>query len=131
MVKRRIVTLAVAVLSVLVVVSVNLAQRQTGAPTVAVQSPRPALAVPKTVQPAAGMSVESQEALTKQYCSGCHNDKSKAGGMAIAQMDFAHAEKTSWNWPKKIIRKLRVRPDASRRNAAPSRRCPEVLHDDA
>jgi len=53
------------------------------------------------------MSVESQSALTKQYCSGCHNDNFKSGGISLSELDLAHAEKNP-QLAEKVIRKLRV-----------------------
>jgi hypothetical protein len=63
----------------------------------------------RTISPAVslGMSVESQQALVKQYCSGCHNDRVKSGGMSIAELDLAHPEKTP-ELAEKVIRKLTV-----------------------
>src|ERR1051326_1086171 len=69
----------------------------------------------------AGMPVEQQQALVKQYCSGCHNDKLKSGGMSLTQLDLASPEKNP-ELAEKVIKKLRVglmppagmpRPEAS------------------
>jgi hypothetical protein len=75
---------------------------------------KPRLAVAHTpATPAA----ESQNALVKQYCAGCHSEKGKAGGLSLAAFDAAqiveHAEVG-----EKIIRKLRagmMPPPGSRR----------------
>ena len=42
-----------------------------------------------------------------QYCAGCHNDKSKAGGFSFAQVDFAHPGKNAEQF-EKIILKLQT-----------------------
>jgi len=69
------------------------------------QQIKPAPPKPATVP--IGMPVEKQQALVKQYCSGCHNDKVKSGGMTLTELDLAHAEKTP-ELVEKIIHKLRV-----------------------
>jgi hypothetical protein len=57
--------------------------------------------------PTAGLSVDSQQALVKQYCSGCHNEKLKSGGMSLTELDLAHPE-TNPELAEKVIRKLTV-----------------------
>jgi len=53
------------------------------------------------------LSLDAQTALVKQYCTACHNDKMKAGGMTLTEFDAAqvveHAGVT-----EKMIRKLRA-----------------------
>jgi hypothetical protein len=55
----------------------------------------------------APLSADQQTALVKQYCSTCHNDKLKTGGLSLAAFDAAaldqHAEVG-----EKMIRKLRA-----------------------
>jgi mono/diheme cytochrome c family protein len=67
------------------------------------------------------MTAESQTALVKQYCVGCHSDRGKAGGLTLATFDAAHAADNGVV-TEKIIRKLRAgmmppagarRPDGS------------------
>src|SRR5579884_2351188 len=67
-----------------------------------------------------GMPVETQQALVQKYCSGCHNEKLKSGGMSLTQLDLAHPEANP-ELAEKVIKKLRVglmppagrpRPDA-------------------
>ena len=69
-------------------------------------------------------SAESRAALLKQYCVGCHNDKSKAGGLTLAAFDAARPEHTPED-AEKVIRKVRAgmmpppgarRPDAAALN---------------
>src|SRR5204863_8900667 len=53
------------------------------------------------------LAVQAQNQLVGQYCTGCHNDRTKAGGLALAAFDAAkvveHAETA-----EKMIRKLRA-----------------------
>ena len=53
------------------------------------------------------MAVEAQGALVKQYCAGCHNDRTKSGGLSLAAVNFnrpdQHAETV-----EKVILKLRA-----------------------
>jgi hypothetical protein len=53
------------------------------------------------------MPAESQNALLKTYCSGCHNDNTKSGGMTLTKFDVAHAEQTP-ELAEKMIKKLRA-----------------------
>jgi mono/diheme cytochrome c family protein len=69
---------------------------------------------------AATSPVAEQNALIKQYCVGCHNDRAKAGGLTLASYD-ASAATGHADVSEKVIRKLRAgmmppagakRPDA-------------------
>jgi mono/diheme cytochrome c family protein len=53
------------------------------------------------------MTVEAQSALVGDYCSGCHNDRTKSGGMTLAALDLAHVDRNP-ELAEKIIRKLRA-----------------------
>jgi len=66
-------------------------------------------------------SVESQQALVSQYCTGCHNDKLKSGGFSWTSVDLTHPEQ-SLPQMERVIRKVRAgmmppagarRPDAA------------------
>jgi mono/diheme cytochrome c family protein len=79
--------------------------------------PKSALAV---AHAPTGPSAESQTALVKQYCSGCHSEKGKAGQLSLAGFDAALAADNA-EVGEKMIRKLRAgmmpppgarRPDA-------------------
>ena len=82
---------------------------RTGAPAMAVGHPNTAL-------------VESQTALVKQYCAGCHNDRNQnnAGGLSLTGFDAAkvgHDAKVA-ETAEKMVRKLRagmMPPAGSRR----------------
>lgn len=49
----------------------------------------------------------SAEALVDRYCSSCHNDDQRKGGLSLESFDFAHPEKNP-ETAEKIIRKLRA-----------------------
>lgn len=51
--------------------------------------------------------IESQTALVKQYCAGCHSDRAKAGGLSLASFDAAAIEQHP-DVTEKMIRKLRA-----------------------
>jgi mono/diheme cytochrome c family protein len=55
----------------------------------------------------ARLTDEAQTALVKQYCSTCHNDKMKAGGMSLAAFDVSDAGSRG-ETVEKMIRKLRT-----------------------
>lgn len=56
-----------------------------------------------------------QRALIDQYCVSCHNEKTKAGGLALDAMDMTRAGENPEVW-EKVVRKLRARmmPPAGR-----------------
>jgi hypothetical protein len=56
---------------------------------------------------AAMMSLEAQRALINEYCIGCHNGRSKSGGLALSQLDLAHVDQNA-EIAEKVIRKLRA-----------------------
>ncbi len=49
----------------------------------------------------------SGRALVKQYCSGCHNDSLKSGGMSLTGLNLAHPDQSA-ELAEKVIRKLRT-----------------------
>ena len=65
------------------------------------------LAVSSAAQTPAPMSATSQQALVKQYCQGCHNDRLKTGGFSFASIDLAHSDLNA-DQAEKIIRKVRA-----------------------
>ncbi|MGQ0734832.1 MAG: DUF1592 domain-containing protein [Acidobacteriota bacterium] len=81
--------------------------------TVAGQSPRPAATVPArqadAVSAPATLTADAQTQLVRQYCTACHSDRGKAGGLSLASFDAAmaatadHVEVT-----ERMIRKLRA-----------------------
>src|SRR5262245_26137322 len=51
--------------------------------------------------------IESQRAFIADYCSGCHNDKLKSGGMTLTALDLTRIPATP-ELAEKMIRKLRT-----------------------
>src|SRR4029077_9115565 len=56
---------------------------------------------------ASGPSIEAQNKLVAQYCSGCHSERGKAGGLVLAGFDAAKVEANA-ETAEKMIRKLRA-----------------------
>ena len=89
------------------------ARVQAPAPAAAATTSAPAKQAPAQPVPVAshrstaGMSVEAQTAMVKQYCATCHNDRAKAGALTLASFNAAnlgdHAELV-----ENMIRKLRT-----------------------
>ena len=71
--------------------------------------------------PAAGLPVDGQTQLVKQYCATCHNDRAKAGGLSLASFDAAKLLDDP-ALAEKMIRKLRagMMPPASARRPEPA-----------
>jgi len=53
------------------------------------------------------MPVGTQQALVSKYCTGCHNDKSKAGGFSWTTIDLADPAQNAQQ-SEKVIRKLKA-----------------------
>src|SRR5215204_7730761 len=49
----------------------------------------------------------SQKALLTEYCTTCHSDKAKTGGLSLERLDIDHPEASAEVW-EKVIRKLRA-----------------------
>src|SRR6185295_18745355 len=85
--------------------------------TQATAAPKPALAVAhKTGAPAAEPSPD----VVKQYCTGCHSEKGKAGGLSLVGFDPAHADQQA-DVAERMVHKLRLGmmpPPGARRPAA-------------
>src|SRR5215831_17856806 len=82
---------------------------------------------PRTARPAPGlMPLEGQTGLIKEYCSGCHNEKIRSGGMTLTDLDLAHIDQNP-ALAEKVIRKVKTglmppstatkRPDPESRKA--------------
>ena len=71
--------------------------------------------------PAAGLPVDGQTQLVKQYCATCHNDRARAGGLSLASFDAAKLLDDP-ALAEKMIRKLRagMMPPASARRPVPA-----------
>src|ERR1700679_4364437 len=70
---------------------------------------------------AAIASGQTSSSVVRQYCSGCHNDKSKSGGMTLTKLDLENPQQNA-ELAEKVIRKVRAglmppagapRPDAA------------------
>jgi len=89
---------------------------QNGQP---VQAPKPVASHAPTA-PVFGAA--EQSALVKQYCTGCHNDRAKAGQLSLAAFDAAAAANPDHViTTEKMIRKLRagMMPPANARRPEP------------
>src|SRR5215471_6143596 len=127
MARRRAAVFGIILLLIITLASINLAQKQASAPAATPKKnvTKPILNAttgPPTPNVPLGMPVDDQQALVKQYCSGCHNERLKSGGMSLTQLDLAHPEANA-ELAEKVIRKLRVglmppagrpRPDAAK-----------------
>src|SRR5215813_12113786 len=70
---------------------------------------------------AAAPSAAAQRSVIDQYCVSCHNEKTKAGSLALDKADIEHVGENAETW-EKVVRKLRAgmmpplgfkRPDAA------------------
>ena len=86
-------------------------------PVAAQQSPKPLIA--PVASHAASMTAATQAELVKQYCTGCHNDRSKAGELTLAGWTVARAT-ADRALTEKMIHKLRagMMPPAGARRPA-------------
>ena len=68
---------------------------------------------------AAVFGAAEQTALVKQYCTGCHNDRGKAGQLTLAVVRCVGRPQvpTTSSTTEKMIRKLRAGHDAARQRA--------------
>src|SRR5437016_3878564 len=71
----------------------GIAQSPVSSPQSPVTSPEPRVPSPEA-------------ALVATYCAGCHNDRTKSGGMTLTALDVAHPESNA-ELAEKVIRKLR------------------------
>ena len=84
------------------------APRQTPAPRTAAPAPvAPATPVASHASSEGQLTADAQTQMVKQYCSTCHSERGKAGGLSLAAFDAAqlldHADVA-----EKMIRKLRT-----------------------
>jgi mono/diheme cytochrome c family protein len=117
--KRLIVAASFAVIP-----AVLAAQAQTAQPAVPV-APAARVARVAPVAPAPShevFGVPEQNALVKQYCTGCHSDRGKAGQLTLASFDATKAaDADHLVTTEKMIRKLRagMMPPATARRPEP------------
>ena len=68
----------------------------------------PAVAqAPAAQQPAAAPAANPHGALMQKYCATCHNDRMKAGGLALSTLDMVNLSKNADAW-EAVIRKVRT-----------------------
>src|SRR5918993_1376768 len=87
------VVLGTGLLCVALATSMLSAQKPAGTPaTPATSKPAvPAAARPAPVTSRSAAPVQDHNAVIKQYCVGCHNPKSKAGGLELDAFDINKA----------------------------------------
>ena len=109
-------TVSRILLSASLACAVNLSLAAQQAPSPKLPAPiAPAVAHTPAVMPAA-----AQAELVKQYCTGCHNDRSKAGELTLVGWDVARAS-SERELSEKMIHKLRagMMPPSGARRPAP------------
>jgi len=129
--KRTFAILGIGLLCLVATVGLSLAQQKTTPAAPAKTAPAATVpATPKTTLAAAHpqvasapemMPIEARQALVQRYCSGCHNDRTKSGGMTLTKLDLAHVEQNS-ELAEKVIHQVKFgvmpkagapRPDAA------------------
>ena len=50
------------------------------------------------------INLTAQQALVKQYCAGCHNDRLKSGGFSFSKLDLAHPDLNPAQVEKVIVK---------------------------
>ena len=77
------------------------------APIAAQQSPKPQSPMAPVASHPMAMTPAAQAELVKQYCTGCHNDRAKAGELTLAGWNVARAS-AERELTEKMIHKLRA-----------------------
>ena len=114
--------LKVVVITTALVASASAANDQSAASArPAGQKTAPAGPVASHAPATATMLPAEQTAIVKQYCSTCHSDRGKAGGISLAAFDASKIEDTG-ELTEKMIRKLRagMMPPAGARRPEPA-----------
>ncbi|PYR62485.1 MAG: hypothetical protein DMF91_06485, partial [Acidobacteria bacterium] len=68
-------------------------------------TPARAPSATRTTSPA--MPVDSQNRLVHEYCSGCHDNEAKTGGLSLEDFDASRIDQNA-ELAEKMIRKLRA-----------------------
>jgi hypothetical protein len=101
-------------------IAIGVASAAVGAQRAAAPAARPGTPAP-VASHASAATAAAQNALVKEYCATCHNDRAKAGQLSLAAFDAAKAVDQP-HVTEKMIRKLRAgmmppagarRPDAA------------------
>jgi mono/diheme cytochrome c family protein len=98
--------LGAGIIALSVAANTTYAQRQPASSSAPAQAPRMVTSHEAPAHPEVATTA-GQTALVKQYCSGCHSDRGKAGGLSLASFD-ASAITSTPQVTEKIIRKLRA-----------------------
>ena len=64
-------------------------------------------AAPSPAAPSPAASTTAHGALLQKYCVTCHNERMKAGGLALSALDLANLTKDAEAW-EQVVRKLRT-----------------------
>jgi hypothetical protein len=59
------------------------------------------------VAPPAPRTASAQAAFVTQYCAGCHNERTKSGGLALEKLDPGNVDGHAETW-EKVVRRLRT-----------------------
>ncbi len=68
---------------------------------------KPATPVKPVTAPPSALAAQDHTAVIKQYCTGCHSERGKAGGLSLVDFDVAKAGANS-DVAERMIRKLRA-----------------------
>ena len=101
MVNRRFFWASACVLTLLLAESIRVVADREQA------QPAPAAATPRAQTPAAPVTSNSalpDQALVQKYCSSCHNDRAKTGGISFDGVSVAEAGKHSEIWEKALVK---------------------------
>jgi uncharacterized protein DUF1592/uncharacterized protein DUF1588/uncharacterized protein DUF1585/uncharacterized protein DUF1587/uncharacterized protein DUF1595 len=96
---------AVVALSLIAVTARTSAAAGAGKPQVGAPVPQPLSRSTQAVPPAGARSEE--RALLDRYCVGCHNQRTRAGNLALDVLDERQVELQPQTW-EKVVRKLRT-----------------------
>jgi mono/diheme cytochrome c family protein len=85
------------------------AQPSAVAPLAVSPAARPQAPPQQSATPAAqpAGALPPDQALVKQYCATCHNDRALSGGLSLAGLDVMQVEGHAETW-EKVVRKLRT-----------------------
>ncbi|MEP6783711.1 MAG: DUF1592 domain-containing protein [Acidobacteriota bacterium] len=121
--KRLIVAASLAIIPAVLAAQAQTAKPVAPATPVVRVTPAAPIALVPPVASHEAFGVAEQNALVKQYCTGCHSDRGKAGQLTLASFDATKAADADHVvTTEKMIRKLRagMMPPASARRPEPA-----------
>ena len=62
---------------------------------------------PPVAEPSAAKSATDYRPVIDRYCVGCHNERTKAGGLTLDKLDLSNVAAGAEAW-EKVVRKVRV-----------------------